>query len=207
MRRSAIVAVLGLLLVAGAGGLYLSGRDEPAAAAPEAAPVATTGELTVEDATRTFLGDSAPVGPAVASEKGVIYAYDQDTSTSYDAPGTLDILAVDVSESSTHVRFSMSAESELRLRLAGYIETTLSGFHTATLVAEQADLSMTGARWIGANELSADCTCGRRPEVVDADGVEVSLLFPALPASVTEVQLKVPGFVPLTAPVNRVGAE
>ncbi len=64
---------------------------------------------------------------------------------------------------------------------------------------------MTGARWTGTNDLWGDCTCGSRPKVIDADGVEVSLLFPALADSATEIQLKIPGFVPLTAPVTRVG--
>ncbi|GAB3242169.1 hypothetical protein [Kineosporia babensis] len=202
MKRVAVPVALVLALLVGIGAVFYF-RDEPETVPQQQA---VTGDLTVGEATERFLSAEAVRPEPVASSSGVIYARPATGGSDFEAPGTLEILAVDVSETSTHVRFAMSAQTELKLDLGGYVENTQHGFNTVRLIAEQADLSMSGARWTGAKDLGSDCTCGRRPEVIDDRGVQVSLLFPVLPENVTEIQLKVPGFVPLTAPVNRVGA-
>ncbi|MBT0772646.1 hypothetical protein KIH74_27125 [Kineosporia sp. J2-2] len=212
VRRIALVVLVGALVVAVAGFLYWQGRsrtpdgnggEATPSASPSASSTVEASGSTVAEATQKYLGADPPTSDVLATESGVIYAYSKDDYQSYEAPGTLEVLAVDVSEQSTHVRFRMKAESQTPVRIDNYIETSNPGFHTVRLIAEQADLSMTGATWLGENDAWSDCTCGRRPSEVGPDGVEISLLLPALPETVTEVQLQVPGFTALTAPVSR----
>ena len=73
-----------------------------------------------------------------------------------------------------------------------------------TLESQQADLRLHASHWHGTIIHSAYCTCAMLPEHLSTSGGEVlSSLYPALPASVTDVQLRVPGFPALTGPVTR----
>ncbi|GLY27100.1 hypothetical protein [Kineosporia sp. NBRC 101731] len=192
-RRAGLVLLAGLVAVAVAAVIFVQGGG--------LTKWRTGGEeLSVRDATAKYLDQAPQRAPALASEQGVIYAYSPDDYQSYEATGTLEVQAVDAGESSTHVRFSLSASSEQQLSSGRYTDSSGAGFRTATLTA--AGQTVTGAEWTGADGGRADCTCGREPKTVGPAGIDISLLFPALPGSVTEVQLTVPGFVPLTVPVS-----
>ena len=51
--------------------------------------------------------------------------------------------------------------------------------------------------------LIARCTCAPTPWTNGPQGVELSGVYAALPASVTEVEVQIPGFPTITVPVTR----
>ncbi|GAB3242180.1 hypothetical protein [Kineosporia babensis] len=194
VRRIGLVLLVGLAVVAVAATVFL--RSDGLARWRGGGE-----ELAVQEATDRYLAQTPERGEPVASAQGVIYALNSDNYQTYEDTGTLDILAVDVSKTSTHVRFVLSAESEHALSRSRYADGGDAGFRTAVLTA--GGQTVRSAQWTGAAGGSWDCTCGRFPETVGPSGIEMSLLFPALPESVDEVQLSIPGFAPLTAPVER----
>ncbi|GAB6899766.1 hypothetical protein [Kineosporia succinea] len=192
LRRVALVLGAGLVVVAVAGLIFwrsggldrLIGGDD---------------SMTVQEAADRYL-EQAPAGDGpLASEQGVIYAYSPEDYSNYEATSTLSVLALEAGKSSTHVRFSLSAQEEHQITTSRYTGSGGQGFRTATVTANGQTIN--GAEWTGPEGGTKDCTCGRAPESVGPAGVEISLLLPALPEAVTEIQLSVPGFVPLTVAV------
>lgn len=194
-RRSGAVLAVGLVVVVIAGVIFVRGGWLE--------QLRTGGqEMTVLQATEQYLSASAPSADALATETGQLYAYSAESYENYQTQGTLSVLAVDAGKSSTHIRFALSAPEETLLEEDAY-DGDGAGFGSATVYAESQNLTWSGSQWSAPDSTATDCTCGRVPESVGPGGVEVSLLLPTIPDSVDEIQLSIPGFVPLTAQVSR----
>jgi hypothetical protein len=197
-----LAAVIGVLL---AGGLLVActGDDEPEPGPPAASGPAAGGGTSAlaqaaQEVTRQYL--TAPEPAVVASVKGTVRAGRQDV------PGTLDLLAVQAGPGSTAVRWRLSTDEPVRGVSTNYynnIRNRLPDTDAVALVAKQANLRMLPGIWSGSGPSTNDCTCAYVPDELGPAGVELSSLYPALPDTVTEVELRVPGFPALAAPVTR----
>ena len=121
-------------------------------------------------------------------------------------PGTAELIAVQAGPNSTAVRWRMATDADDVVPLtSAYSDPArpIPDISSVTLVAKQADLVLKSGRWGNRDATSGECTCAWSPRVLGPDGVEMSILFQALPASVTEIELHVPGFPTLTGPVTR----
>lgn len=205
MKRTALVVVVGLLVVLTAVGLYLRQAEAdppvaPTTAQPEVGAQATT-TSTVGDLTEQHLNRGALRGEPVAEAEGVVYGYEPEPFQNLETPARLEILSLESSSASTLVRYVITAEEQTSEQLSRYMPDSGGSMGSRVeLAAPQADLLLAPGNWSG---LSSDCTCTWHAKEFGPDGLQMSALFPALPDSVTEAQLVIPGFEPLTAPVTR----
>jgi len=208
LRRSLFVVMA--VLLGGASLVACTSDDSPvpkpsasAGAGESASPGGTTDLVeAAELVTQQYLAgpDSSPAPAAIATIKGTVRA------DAKDVPGTLDLLAVRAGPRSTEVRWRLSSPSKtpgLSTNYYNNIENRLPDTDAVALVAKQANLRALPGIWSVGSLNDQDCTCAYVPRGLDPTGVEMSNLYPALPANVTEVQLLVPGFPALTAPVTR----
>jgi hypothetical protein len=198
-----MVAVL--LLAAALAGCSGDGSDSAEAPGPSRSQSSGgssegTKSVAAQKLTEQYL--RAPVTPvAVASVRGTVRS-----ASGEDLPGTLDLLAVDAGSTSTAVRWKLSSDRPIEVVASTYYsrrDRSVADTTNVTLVAPSANLLLAAATWSGSAPASQDCTCARNPASLGPEGVELSSLFPALPSTVTEVQLRVPGFPPVSAPVRR----
>lgn len=211
MKRTALVVVVGLLAVLTAVGLYLRqgedlGQDEadsstaPTNTQPEEGAQAPT-TSTVGDLTEQYLNRGALWGEPIAEAEGVVYGFESETYEDLQTPARLEILSLESSSASTLVRYVITADEQTKEQLSQYLPDAGGSMGSRVeLAVPQADLLLTPGNWSG---LSSDCTCTWHANEFGPDGLQMSALFPALPDSVTEAQLVIPGFEPLTAPVTR----
>jgi hypothetical protein len=208
LRRSLFAVVT--VLIGGASLVACTGDDSPeprpsaSASADASAPPGGTTDLAkaAEQVTQQYLAgpDSSPAPAAIATVKGTVRA------DAKDVPGTLDLLAVRAGPRSTEVRWRLSSATTtpgLSTNYYNNIENRLPDTDAVALVAKQANLRSLPGIWSVGSLNDQDCTCAYVPRGLGPAGVEMSNLYPALPANVTEVQLLVPGFPALTAPVTR----
>jgi hypothetical protein len=145
---------------------------------------------------------ATPTAPAVlATVKGTVR-----TGEGKDVPGRLDLLAVQAGPGSTAVRWRMATDQPIDSISSNYYrdpDRPVQDTSLVVLVAKSADLRLDPAVWSGSGPSSDNCTCSWNPTELGPDGLELSSLYPALPAEVTEVELRVPGFPAVTGPVSR----
>jgi hypothetical protein len=147
--------------------------------------------------TATAAGTAAPI----ASVRGEVVA-----SGGKKVPGTAELLAVQAGPTSTAVRWRMASDDpDVTLVPSAYSDPTKAIPDTAgvILVAKQANLLLKTGHWAGKTAQSGECTCSWSARDLGPAGLEMSILYPALPTSVTEVELRVPGFPSLSGPVTR----
>ncbi len=116
------------------------------------------------------------------------------------------MLAVEAGPSSTMVRWRLATDTQAGGVSTNYynnIENRLPDVDAVAVVAKQANLRTLPGIWSGTGPSSKDCTCAYVPREIGPKGVELTSLYPSLPASVTEIELRVPGFNPLTAAITR----
>jgi hypothetical protein len=120
--------------------------------------------------------------------------------------GTVDILSVLAGPGSTAVRLRLATDQPIQGVSTNYYQVDehhapdISG---VALLAPTANLRLLPGIWSGSEPASDNCTCSKVPGALGPEGVELSAVYPALPANVTQVQLKVRGFPALSAPVTR----
>jgi hypothetical protein len=205
-RRTIAVLVVGLLI--GGGLVACSGSDSDSKPAPgpstssSASPGTGTGAQAEAARKLTAQYLATPTKPTVlASVKGTV----RDGSGK-DVPGTLDLLAVTAGTSSTAVRWRLSSDDPIATVSTNYYNRTGRAVPDTTqvvLVAKSIDKRFSPATWLGSVPSAQECTCAYNPRSLGPEGVELSSLFESLPSTVTEVELRVPGFAALTAPVSR----
>ncbi|MBT0772639.1 hypothetical protein KIH74_27090 [Kineosporia sp. J2-2] len=205
MRNTLLAVVLVLALVAVAG-LAWRLNDGSQDATPTTPTTSATGsdDPTAGELDEKYLSADPAEAEAVASEEGTVYGTATNGSGSeLKHAGTLRILAVDAGGSSTHVRYSLSSDVEITPSMARYVEVADRSLRVPQLIAESADLRLMTGNWKSEGEVTGDCVCAWVPALIGPEAVELSILYPVLPESVTEVQFTMPGFEPLTAPVTR----
>jgi hypothetical protein len=204
-RRSlAALAILALGAGVLAGCTGDGDKDDKDPTSSASAGTATTGAgnaLSAEAAriTAQYLNGTAPT--VLASVAGKV----RDGSGK-DVPGKLDLLAVQAGPRSTAVRWRLSTDDPIgtvSTNYYNYLYNRLPDTDAVALLAEEANLRMLPGIWSGTGLSSKDCTCAYVPGKVGPEGVELSSLYPPLPTSVTRIQLQVPGFPALAAPVTR----
>jgi hypothetical protein len=198
----------GLVIAAlvGAGLAGCSGSSNGPAATAGSGASASTGTAAssqsskaAEQVTQQYLKAAPPA--VLASVSGQVVGSDGH-GTTLQVAGTVDLLSVRAGPNSTAVRWRMSTVQPFELLSSSAYRTAelaVPDVSAVTLVATQANLLLRTGHWLQ----PSDCTCAWLPNGLDSTGVEMSILYPALPASVTEVQLKVPGFPAVSGPVTR----
>lgn len=187
-----VVIVVGLLATAGCTG------DEPdpdrsTSSAPSgqtSSPGPTASPTPIPYVTPT-------AAPVLASGSGVL--------PRKAVPVTVGVLGVDAGPQGTRLRLRFSSASAVQPHpqaLEG--AKAASDIGSIELVAPSANQRLT-AVYADFGDLLGDalCMCSQLPETIPPEGVDVSALYPPLPAGVTQVQVAVPGVAPITAPVNR----
>jgi hypothetical protein len=161
----------------------------------------------------TDSGSSSPPSPsdsATASASAVPYASlaaspqvaigsTSATPAGFPAPVRLDVLAVESTASGTLLRFRLVTDTKTSLILSAFQgrpkEPDVGGLTlVASAVAQRLHVSYAG---------DTVCLCSALPVELGPQGSFLSALFPALPASVTQVQVAAPGFPPISVPVTR----
>lgn len=196
--RMVSASLLAGVMAVGLLGCTGSSKPEAPTSGTAAAGAASTLSKAAETVTQHYLSETTAT--ALASAQGTVKGGDGDV------PGTVDVLAVRASTASTVVRWRLSAnEPVTTLSLDAYrnLDWKVDDVSGVTLVAKQADLQLKAGHWANSQVVSGNCICAWQPNNVDSAGIELSMLYPALPASVTEVQLKVPGFPAISVPVTR----
>ena len=138
---------------------------------------------------------------AIASVRGQVI-----TGTGSKPSGTLDILSVSASAASTAVRARLSSDdSGVPVSTSAYkqLQHNNGDFSAVELLARQANLRLLPGTWSGSVPASDNCTCSKVPSELGPEGVEISIVYPALPPSVNEIQLQMPGFPKVTVPATR----
>jgi hypothetical protein len=147
-----------------------------------------------------YLGAQAK-SAVLASVKGTIR-----DGVGKDVPGTLDILAIDAGENSTAVRWRLSTDNSIDAVSTNYYHEgsrPVPDTSLVALVAKSINRRYSPATWGAPESPGEECTCAYNPRALGPEGVELSSLYPALPSTVTEVELRVPGFPALAAPIAR----
>lgn len=204
-RRLSALTVLPALLVAAVtlAGCTNGGDDSPDDGGPRASssPGSSGAAPSAEAAAlaQQYLQNRRPA--AIASVSGEVV-----TGTGSKPPGTLDILSVTASATSTAVRARLASDDTgVTVSTSAYKRDWHNNgdFSAVALLAQQANLRLLPGVWTGSISASDNCTCSKVPSELGPEGVEISIVYPALPTSVSEIQLQMPGFPKVTAPVTR----
>ncbi len=201
--RHPVVALVTVLLGAGLM-VACTGDEEPkpqptGASAPPAGTGGSALAVAAQQVTQQYL--TAPEPNVIATVKGTVR-----DGTGKDVPGTLDLLAVQARPGSTAVRWRLSTDQPIGSTSTNYYNNAIfriPSTDAVALVAKQINLRALPGIWSRGDFNTTDCTCAYVPRKLGPDGVEMSSLYPALPENVTEIQLRVPGFPALAAPVTR----
>jgi hypothetical protein len=194
MRARALAVLLLGLVLAGCTSSHSDGSPAGPASAAASDPAAEAARISAQ-----YLPAATPT--ALATVRGQV----RDGSEK-DVPGTLELISVQAGANSTAVRWRIATDQPITSVSTNFYHRPLrstADTSAVTLIAKQADLLLYPSVWAGTDALSQDCTCSWTPSRLGPDGLEMSSLYPNLPASVTEVQLKVPGFPAVTGPVTR----
>lgn len=215
MRSRRLVLVLLAGVLAGPALVACTGDDSPtpgsSVSATGSAPTGSDGpggpggsglEQAAEQVTRQYL--SAPEPAVLGSVRGTVSGLDGGRAV--EVPGAVDVLSVTAGPASTAVRWRMSSE-----RPVGNVSTEtyrtqywgLPDVSKVVLEAKQADLRLKTSHYTSVSAYTGNCTCAFISGDLGPSGLEMSILYPALPPSVTEVELRVPGFPALAVPVTR----
>lgn len=213
-RARIAAAALVLIALAGWGLASCSGDSEGDTPTPSASAGASPGASgsaqpntplgkAAAQVNQQYLNAPAPTTPAaaIASVKGDVF-----TTGGKKVPGTAELLSVQAGPNSTAVRWRMSTDDPDVFVVTSPYQTQEIGVpdvSSVTLVAKQANLLLKTGHWYIAGRQGAECTCSWTPTVLGPAGMELSILYPALPDSVTEVEMRVPGFPALVGPVTR----
>jgi hypothetical protein len=115
-----------------------------------------------------------------------------------DVEVTVGVLSVTALEQSTTLAYQLTAAGDTRTGGEYVLDSPRSGIQ---LVSRQA-----GQRFFVESFASgsfAHCVCSERPIGLGSAPVFQYAAYPPLPASVTEVEVQVPGLKPVTVPVTR----
>ena len=206
-RIRAAACGLALVALAGAGLTACTGDSEgqrkPSTSAGASAGSQPRTELdrAAAQVTQQHLTAAAIEATAIASVKGEVVVTGGEK-----VPGTADLVSVQAGANSTAVRWRMATDDPDLTPVNSPYQTQEIGspdVSAVTLVAAQANLLLRAGHWHGEEGRGAECTCSWLPRSIGPGGFEMSILYEALPASVTEVELHVPGFPALVGPVSR----
>lgn len=118
---------------------------------------------------------------------------------------TVGVVGVDAGPQSTRLRLRFSSQAEVEPHPQA-LEGTKAGVDIGAveLIARSANQRL-AVVYADFGDLLGDalCMCSSLPQTIGPEGVDLSALYPPLPAGVTEVQVAVPGISPITAPVTR----
>lgn len=190
-------AVLAVALVAVAA---CSGDDDDDGAGGDATSTTAADEVTAEQ-----VEDAALVTPAEAAPAAGAPAVDGTLDT-YEGSGAAraEILEVVVGERATFLRWWLrSTDGEQRIRTTTFSGGDYAGWSFDVAIVDRG----AGRRYRPyAYEHGTPCTCSMVPVRLDADGQEMSGLYPRLDGDVETVEVHIPGFPPVTGvPVTRGG--
>lgn len=178
-RRTGLLAVVVIALIALGVAFFAlrSGTSDEAPnspGSPDSAGSPTAAESTgpsAADLNEQYLASAPPEAEGVAVEQGTVYGPPKggfgDPSKH---PGTLRVLEVSAGRSSTHVRFSLSADEEVQLNTKPYVKVASAAVQEFELVAESADLRLRSGRWASPNKVFGDCVCAWLPATVGPRG-------------------------------------
>jgi hypothetical protein len=115
-----------------------------------------------------------------------------------------EIEVVQASADSTVLRWRLSVPSgEVKLSNKDWGIRALGNIDRVALVATGEDLQLNPVTWKAPKGTLRDCGCSKVPYGVGPKGAELGALYSALPASVTEVEVRIPGFAAVKVPVTR----
>lgn len=201
-----LAAGLGLTFCGGDGGSSSSGTTTSTGPGPTgSSPSTTEGARTplAKDGRAVTAALFAPVGgpKPVASVEGTVDTYLADGRQQ---PAVADIVAVEIGPADILLRWRIrSTGPALRLQL-----TTFSSESRPQLTASEVTLMSpaadeeAGPFRFSAGQFGRACVCSITPIEIDATGQEMTGLYPLFSSVPTEVEVRIPGFPPITAPVT-----
>ena len=118
-----------------------------------------------------------------------------------------DVLSVVADAASTTLHWRLSTAKAGTSVDPGLLSNTRGAPDTSavSLYSAEQDVELLPGHWTanGATiTLGAPCTCSKQPFETGPAGVELSGVYQTLPSGVSQVQIKIPGFPAITAPVT-----
>jgi hypothetical protein len=177
-----------------------SGADKPSTKASGPKPSAGsagTAPGTLKDESAAVLSWKAPT--PVAKAEGQLEVLVEKRN----APATAEIISVRASDTSTILVWQLSAPTDIPTQGNSLSSAEGNGFfpNGVRLVDPVAKKSY------GVNRMSESasnyCVCSAYPLHVGPDPVRMTASYPALPAGVTSVSVRIPKFAPVTVAVTR----
>jgi hypothetical protein len=201
MTARRLIAALAVLLVAAAAvGFWIDRRDIGHGVSPSltASPTASATSSDVSDAARAvtdrYLTTAQPA--PVATVAGTL------TISGSAVPASVEVLAVESDSRSTVLRWRLSADQTGTvtpgLFSRGTTDADTSGI---ALVSAQSQQRLVPGTYV--QGLFKRCACAKGPYRTGPEGIEMSATFAPLPATVSEVQVRIPTFAPVTVQVTR----
>ena len=197
------VAVVVLALAVGLG-LTLFGDDdrEPDGSSTSGRGGGTALQKEAEELSGALLGAGGDA-TSVGSARGSVDTYSDSGRMQ---PAVAEIVAVEAGSSGTVLRWRLkSAGAPLRLR-----PSTLSSSEQPALGATEVTLVDPAGKELAkpfrfrAGDYGVSCVCSSTPNEVDQTGQELSGLYPPFSQAPTRVEIRIPGFPPITGvPVTR----
>lgn len=186
---AAVLAVLGLLSAC-------TGDDGEPGPGPTTGASGSPTVRSPQDLAAQYLAGTPP--EPVGTATGTVRTTDGTT------PARADVLQVKAGQGSTVLRWRLSVpDTAAVVRSDTLTPPGESGAGTdwVALVSKAADVKAYPARY--ASAVIADCTCAPLPQKNGPQGVGMSGIYPALPGSVSTVDVQIRGFPAITVPVER----
>jgi len=207
--RTRLLVVVAVVALVVAGGFVWrvatgSGGEVGTTSSSDSSTGTGSDDPTVADLTEEYLSADATAPSPVASQEGTVHGTATDGSSSAQKhSGTLQVLAVDAGDDSTLVRYTLASDVEVTPDTSFYLDVPDRSLRSPELIAKSADLRLQASNWKTASQVTGDCVCSWLPSTIGPEAIQLSILYPSLPESVTEVQFSVPGFDPFTVSVTR----
>ena len=135
---------------------------------------------------------------AVAQTTGTV----KENGTGKSVPARAEIVAVRAAAGSTVLWWRLSVPGgEIEVDSKPWSSRTVGDTDRVRIAVPSADLELSPGIW--SPGMLRDCACSKVPHTVGPRGVELSALYPALPESATEAEVRIPGFEAVRVPVTR----
>jgi hypothetical protein len=189
------VTAVAALLIAGCSGADKPDPKDSGSRPTSGAAGASPGAL--KDESASVVGWTPPA-PVARTEGKLEFSVHGETR-----PATAEIISVQASDASTILTWQISSATDIPIQ--GYSLTSTHGprfFPDGVRLVDPAAKKSYGVNTME-DPLTAYCVCSSYPQHVGPDPVRMTAEYPALPAGVTSISVRIPKFAPVTVAVTR----